>query len=188
MTLFERWHLDKPLFGALALLAAISLVVLYSASGESLHFALDDAIRLLIGFAIMIGVAQIPPETYQRWSVPAFTLGVLGLAGVLAIGVVRFGARRWIALGPLSIQPSEFMKLLVPMALSWYFSRSHLPPRLGRLAGAALILLVPVLLIAKEPDLGTALVVLLAGTIVLFLAGIGWRTILSVGLTATPIP
>ena len=190
MTLFERWHIDKPLFSALAVLAVISLVVLYSASGESISFALSDAVRLVIGFGVMIAVAQIPPETYRRWSVPAFAVGVLGLAAVLAIGVVRFGARRWIALGPLSIQPSEFMKLLVPMALSWFFSRSHLPPRVGRIIAAVLILLIPVLLIAKEPDLGTALIVMLSGIIVLFLAGIGWRTILIVlmmGAAAAPV-
>ncbi len=190
MTIFERWHIDKPLFTALSILAAVSLVVLYSASGDSIGFALDDAVRLTIGFVVMIGAAQIPPDTYRRWSIPAFTLGVLGLAAVLAIGVVRFGARRWIALGPLSIQPSEFMKLFVPMALSWFFARSHLPPRLTRIALAALILLVPVLLIVKEPDLGTALVVLLSGLIVLFLAGIGWLTmavVFMMGAAAAPV-
>ncbi len=190
MSRFERWHLDKPLFTALFLLAVVSLVVLYSASGESVHFALDDALHLVVGFAVMIILAQISPETYRRWSVPVFTVGVLGLAAVLAIGAVRFGARRWIALGPLSIQPSEFMKLFVPMALSWFFARGHLPPRLSRLAAATLILLVPVLLIAKEPDLGTSLVVLLSGIIVLFLAGIGWRTTLTVlvmGAAAAPV-
>jgi len=190
MTFFERWHLDKPLFTALLILAGVSLVVLYSASGENLRFALSDASRLLVGFVIMITIAQISPETYRRWSVPVFVAGVLGLGAVLAIGAVRFGARRWIAMGPLSIQPSEFMKLFVPMMLSWFFSRYHLPPRLWQIASATLILLVPVLLIAKEPDLGTALIVLLSGVIVLFLAGMGWRTITAVallGLGAAPI-
>ncbi|MHB8252999.1 MAG: rod shape-determining protein RodA, partial [Acidiferrobacter sp.] len=186
----ERWHIDKPLFIALLILAAVSLIVLYSASGESLRFALSDATRLLIGFLIMIAVAQISPETYRRWSVPLFLAGVLALTAVLVLGVVRFGARRWIAMGPLSIQPSEFMKLTVPMMLAWFFSRYHLPPRLWQIIGATLILLVPVLLIAKEPDLGTALIVLLSGIIVLFLAGMGWRTIIAVlliGLAAAPI-
>ncbi len=190
MTLLERWHLDKPLLTALVILAAVSLVVLYSASGDSLSFALDDAVRLLIGFVVMIMAAQIPPETYKRWSLPLFAVGVLGLMGVLAVGAVRFGARRWIAIGPLSLQPSEFMKLLVPMALSWFFARRHLPPKLTSVAGATLLVLMPVLLIAKEPDLGTALIVLLSGLVVLFLAGIGWRTVLTVAvmaLAAAPI-
>lgn len=182
MTTFERWHLDKPLFTALALLALISLVVLYSASGDSVRFAAGDAVRLIIGFVVMVVVAQVPPATYRRWSLPLFTAGVLALAAVLAIGVVRFGARRWIALGPLSIQPSEFMNLAVPMMLSWFFSRHTLPPRLLEIIGAVLILMVPVLLIAKEPDLGTAIIVLLSGVIVLFLAGISWRTIIVVVL------
>lgn len=190
MTLLERWHLDKPLLTALLLLAATSLVVLYSASGESIRFALSDATRLAVGFVIMIAVAQISPDTYRRWSVPLFVTAVVGLVLVLAIGAVRFGARRWIEIGPLSIQPSEFMKLSVPMMLSWFFSRHHLPPKLWRLFSAALIMLVPVLLIAKEPDLGTALIVLLSGVIVLFLAGMGWRTISAVvllGLAAAPV-
>ncbi|HUW98878.1 MAG TPA: rod shape-determining protein RodA [Acidiferrobacter sp.] len=182
MTVFERWHLDRPLLIALLILALVSLAVLYSASGESLHFALNDAVRLTIGFVIMIAVAQASPETYRRWSVPLFVIGILGLGAILAIGVMRFGARRWIAIGPLSIQPSEFMKLSVPMMLAWFFSRHHLPPRLWRIGGAVLILLLPVALIAKEPDLGTALIVLLAGIIVVFLAGIGWRTIVSITL------
>ncbi len=190
MTIFERWHLDKPLMTALFILAAVSLIVLYSASGDNLRFALSDAVRLAIGFGVMVGVAQISPDSYRRWSVPLFVVGVLGLIGVLAVGVVRFGARRWIALGPMSIQPSEFMKLSVPMMLAWFFSRYSLPPRIWHIAGATLLLLLPVLLIAKEPDLGTALIVLLSGIIVLFLAGMSWWTILGVtllGLAAAPI-
>lgn len=190
MTLYERWHIDKPLLRALIILACVSLVVLYSASGKSFAFALSDAMRLTIGFIVMLTVAQIPPQTYRKWSVPLFVGGVLALGAVLVIGSVRFGARRWIELGPISIQPSEFMKLAVPMMLSWFFSRKQLPPRLLQVIGAVLILLVPVLLIAKEPDLGTAIIVLLSGIIVLFLAGMGWRTILVVvvaGLAAAPI-
>jgi len=190
MTLFERWHLDRQLFSALLLLSVASLVVLYSASGESLHFALSDAARLLAGFLVMIAVAQIPPDTYKRWSLPIFVGAVAVLALVLVLGVVRFGARRWIAVGPLSIQPSEFMKLSVPMMLAWFFSRYHMPPRWLQLMGATLILLVPVLLIAKEPDLGTALIVLLSGVIVFFLAGMGWRVIglvVALGLAAAPL-
>ncbi len=190
MSLSERWHIDKPLFIALLILAGVSLIVAYSASGKNLHFALGDLVRLAIGFGVMVGAAQIPPDAYRRWSLPLFLGGVLALVAVLAVGAVRFGARRWIALGPLSIQPSEFMKLAVPMMLSWYFSRYTLPPKLLRIIGAALILVVPVLLIAKEPDLGTALIVLLSGIIVLFLAGTSWRTIIVVmllALAAAPI-
>lgn len=190
MTILERWHLDKPLLTALLILAAVSLIVLYSASGDSLRFALSDAARLGVGFAVMVGAAQISPETYRRWSLPLFAMGVLGLLGVLAVGVVRFGARRWIAIGPVSIQPSEFMKLAVPMMLAWFFSRYSLPARLWQIAAATLLLLLPALLIAKEPDLGTALIVLLSGVIVLFLAGMSWRTILGVvllGLAAAPV-
>ncbi|MDA8361119.1 MAG: rod shape-determining protein RodA [Gammaproteobacteria bacterium] len=190
MTLYERWHIDRPMFHALLALAAISLIVLYSAGGNSLVFALDDAARLGIGFIVLFATAQVPPETYRKWSVPLFAGGVLALAAVLAIGVVRFGARRWIAFGPLSIQPSEFMKLAVPMMLAWFFSRRSLPPRLMHVIGAALIMLIPVLLIAKEPDLGTAVIVLLSGVIVLFLAGMSWRTIAVVvlaGAAAAPL-
>ncbi len=190
MTLYERWHIDKPMFRALLALAAISLVVLYSAGGNSLVFALDDAVRLAIGFIVMLAAAQVPPETYRKWSVPLFIGGVLALAAVLAIGVVRFGARRWIAFGPLSIQPSEFMKLAVPMMLAWFFSQRSLPPKLLHVVAAALIMLIPVLLIAKEPDLGTAVIVLLSGVIVLFLAGMSWRTITVValfGAAAAPV-
>ena len=175
----QRLHLDKTLFYALLTLAIISLFVVYSGSAKDLNATFGHLIRLLLGFTILLAVAQIRPEILERWSPYIFIVGLLLLIAVLAVGDIGKGAQRWLDLGFLRFQPSEIMKLAVPMMLAWFLARENLPPTLLRLAAAFLMMAVPALMIMKQPDLGTALLVFGAGTFVLFLGGMRWRVIIT---------
>ncbi|GMR03646.1 MAG: peptidoglycan glycosyltransferase MrdB [Gammaproteobacteria bacterium] len=176
--LLERLHLDKTLFLALLVLAGLSVVILYSASAKDMTATSGHFLRLLIGFGAMILIAQVRPEHLERWSPYVFGAGLILLLAVSAFGVVGKGAQRWLDLGIVKFQPSEIMKLGVPMMLAWFLARASLPPRLLNIAAALVIVLVPVFLIVRQPDLGTALLVLFSGVFVLFLSGIRWRVIL----------
>jgi rod shape determining protein RodA len=174
----QRLHLDKTLLFALLGLAVISLFLVYSSSAKDVSATLGHLLRLLLGFAVLLVVAQLRPEIIERWSPYVFIGGMLLLIAVLAIGVIGKGAQRWLNLGLFRFQPSELMKLAVPMMLAWFLARSNLPPTLPRLVGAFLMMAVPAFMIVKQPDLGTALLVFGAGFFVLFLAGMRWRIIL----------
>ena len=176
-TLAERLHIDTPLLLCLLTLAAISLFVLYSASGQKIDVIWRQSLRLGVGFMIMLILAQFNPASLKRWTPWLFTLGIGLLLAVLFFGETGKGAQRWLDLGAFRFQPSEMLKLAVPMMVAWYLSDHPLPPNLGRLAIASLIIIVPTLLIAKQPDLGTALLVAGAGIFVLLFAGISWRLI-----------
>jgi rod shape determining protein RodA len=131
----------------------------------------------------------VRPENLERWSPYLFGIGLLLLLAVLTLGVVGKGAQRWLNFGVLKFQPSEIMKLAVPMMLAWFFARDSLPPRLWRLGVGLVIVLIPVAIIIKQPDLGTAVLVLAAGMLVVFLAGMHWRIILPLlGLLAAAAP
>ena len=175
----ERLHLDKTLLYALLALATISLFVVYSASARDMDATLGHLLRLALGFTVLLAVAQIRPEIYERWSPYIFIFGMLLLIAVLALGVIGKGAQRWLDLGFLRFQPAEIMKIAVPMMLAWYLARKNLPPSLPRLAAAFLMMAVPAFMIIKQPDLGTALLVFGAGVFVLFLSGMQWRVILT---------
>jgi len=178
-TLAEALHLDVPLLLCLLALATISLFVLYSASGQNIDIVWRQSLRLGIGFMIMLALAQINPAPIQRWTPWLFGLGVALLLAVLFFGETGKGAQRWLDLGLFRFQPSEIMKLAVPMMVAWYLSDHALPPRSKPIIAASLIIIVPTLLIAKQPDLGTALLVAGAGIFVLLFAGISWRLIFS---------
>jgi rod shape determining protein RodA len=173
-----RLHIDWPLFIAVMLLCCIGLVILFSASGESTVAIERQFMRILLAFLIMIVMAQIPITHLRRWSLPVFLIGSLMLVGVLLVGDTGKGAQRWLDLGVVRFQPSELLKLAVPMVLSWLFSGGHLPPTWPRILIALFFMAVPALLIAQQPDLGTALLVVCAGVLVLFLAGLSWRIII----------
>ena len=175
--LLAVFHIDLPLLAGLLLLCGFGLVVLYSASGENLDQLQRQALRILLAFAVMLAVAQLNPATLRRWSPWLYLVGLLMLIAVLLFGEVGKGAQRWLDLGIVRFQPSELVKLAVPMMIAWYLAEKRLPPSWQRLLAAALMIVVPVLLIAKQPDLGTALLVASAGVFVLFLAGISWRLI-----------
>ena len=173
--LLAVFHIDLPLLVGLLLLCGFGLVVLYSASGEDLAQVKRQAIRIILALGIMLAIAQVRPATLRRWSPWLYGLGLLMLIAVLAFGEVGKGAQRWLDLGIVRFQPSEMVKLAVPLMITWYLAEKRLPPSWQRLSVAALMIVIPVLLIAKQPDLGTALLVASAGVFVLFLAGISWR-------------
>jgi rod shape determining protein RodA len=175
---------DGPLAVGLALTAAFGLVVLYSASAENASMLLRTVLRLVLGIIIMLSVARISPNLLRRASPWLYGLGILLLLAVAAVGHVHLGAKRWLDLGPIHFQPSELMKIAVPMMCAWYLHERPLPPRLGDLGMLALIILAPVGLVAKEPDLGTAALITAAGAVVVFLAGLRVRAIILLLLLA----
>jgi rod shape determining protein RodA len=184
-----RIHVDLPLLLGLLLITAASLVILYSAGGQDSELITRQAIRLGIAFFVLFILAQVSPYHIQRWTPWLFAAGLMLLFSVLFFGESGKGAQRWLDLGFFRFQPSELMKLVVPMMVAWYLSEQSLPPRLLRVAYSFLIVFVPVLLIAKQPDLGTSLLVGSAGIFVIFLAGISWRLIIIFsGLVAASAP
>lgn len=186
---FARIHLDLPLLTGLLLLCGFGLIVLYSASDQSSSQVERQVLRLLLALVVMVALAWVPPDQMRRWAPWLYTGGVLMLVAVLAIGDIGKGAQRWLDLGVLRFQPSELLKLAVPMVLATYLSRRSLPPTYWRILAAATMTLVPVVLVAKQPDLGTALLIASAGVFVLFLAGIRWRLIFALaGLGAAVAP
>ncbi len=188
--LLRAARLDWPLIVAILLLSGLGLVVLYSASGADLALVKKQAVRLLLGLVLLLAVAQVPADRLALWSPWIYAAGLALLVWVEMAGVVGKGAQRWLDLGVIRFQPSELMKLGVPMMVAWYFSDRPLPPRLRDLAISALMVGVPVALIAAQPDLGTAVLVGAAGLFVIFLAGIGWRLMLGLaaaGLAAAPV-
>ena len=177
--LVRRLHIDVPLVMGLLLLCGFGLAVLYSASGQDLASVERQLVRLGLALVLMFAVAQVPPARLERWSLPLYGLGILMLVAVLVAGDMGKGAQRWLDLGFMRFQPSELLKLAVPMAVAWLLAARPLPPGLLRVIGAAVLTLVPVLLIAKQPDLGTAILVATAGAAVLFIGGLSWRLILA---------
>ncbi len=173
----QRLRLDGPLLCGLLALAAISAVTVFSASGQDWAMTERQLIRIGLAFVVMLAVAQVPLDTVQRFSLPIFSAGVVLLLGVLLFGESSKGAQRWLNLGIVTIQPSELMKLAVPMAIAWFISQQSLPARKRRLAAAFALLMIPTLMIAKQPDLGTSLLIASSGIFVVFLAGISWRLI-----------
>lgn len=180
---------DLPLLITIFLVAGLGMVVLYSAAGESNSAMVRQAIRFGAGLVAFFTLAQVPPRYFRIWS-PWIFLGVLGLLLLVMLFGVGEGSQRWLDLGFVSIQPSEFMKLAVPMMVAWFLHDRSLPPTMGQLFVVMLIVSVPALLIARQPDLGTALLVVAAGGLTILLAGISMRLIagLSIaGLVASPI-
>lgn len=181
-SLAQRLHIDLPLLAGLLVLAGFGLLVLYSAVGESQAQLNRQLIRLLIAFATMAFVAWIPPRVYLKWTPFLFSLGIVLLLAVIFIGDKGKGAQRWLDFGIFRFQPSELMKLAVPMMLAWYFNERRLPPRFKEILVASFLAVVPTLLIMIQPDLGTSLLICCSGIFVIFLAGIRWRIIASFSL------
>ncbi len=170
-----RLHLDAPLLFSLITVSALGLIVLYSAGGGDLALVERQLVRLGIAFTGMLLVAQLSPGVLQRLTPWLFVLGVLFLLAVLIGGEISGGAQRWLNLYFVRFQPSEIMKLAVPMMVAWYLADTRLPPNRWQLLASATLIAVPMLMIAKQPDLGTALLIASSGFFVLFLAGLQWR-------------
>lgn len=178
-----RLHLDMPLLISAMLVCFGGLFVLYSATGEHAGSVIRQAVRLGVGFIGMFVLAQIPPRTYRYWAAPAFAAVIVLLILVLLFGTVVNGARRWLAVPGLgAFQPSELMKLALPVMVAWFFAKRGLPPRLFDVAVCLVLVAIPTLLIAMQPDLGTAILVCMAGLIVLFFAGLSWRILSLAGV------
>jgi len=181
---FERIHLDIPLLCGLLLLCIFGLINLYSAGGQEIAIIYRQGFIMVIAFAVMFMVAQISPAQLARLSLWIFIAGLVCLAAVLVVGYIGKGAQRWLDLGLFRFQPSEIMKLALPMVLAWYLSEKHLPPSIVRIVVSFCMIVIPVVLIARQPDLGTAVIVAAAGFAVLFVSGMGWRLIGSLGVLA----
>lgn len=168
-------HLDGFLMGALTLTLLLALFVLYSASGQSMGRMSAQATNIMVALAALWLFANLPPQHLERTALPLYVLGLVLLAGVALFGDITYGARRWLDLGVARIQPSELLKLAVPMMLAWYFARRENSLRPVDFGVAALMLAIPVVLVMKQPDLGTSLLIVASGFYVLFLAGLSWR-------------
>jgi rod shape determining protein RodA len=182
--------LDWPLMLIFMLLFGVSIAVQHSAA---LDFSgrIEDHIRnLIIALLVMGFMANVRPSTLMQVAIPAYLLGVLLLIAVALFGDVSKGARRWLNLGFTRIQPSEIMKIGMPLMLAWYFHQREQAMKLWDFAVAALLLLIPVALIVKQPDLGTAILVLTAGFYVIFFAGLSWRILFGlivIALASMPV-
>lgn len=182
----QRAHIDLPLLVTVLLLAGLGLVVLYSAGGQDPGLLQRQAVRLAAGLVMLLVLAQVPPYLLRMWTPWIFLVGMLLLLAVLGLGVMGKGAQRWLSLGPVRFQPSEMMKIAVPMMIAWYLAEQPLPPRPGRLLAAVLMIAVPAVLIARQPDLGTALLIAASGFFVLYLAGLSLRLMVAGALAAIP--
>jgi len=175
-------HIDLPLLAGLLLLAGVAMVVLYSAGGQKIEVVLRQAGRVGLALGVMFALAQIHPRHLRTYSPTLYLFGVLLLTAVMLAGEVSLGAKRWLNLGVVRFQPSELMKLAMPMMVAWFLAAHPVPPRFRHVLAAGLLILLPTLMIAKQPDLGTAFLVAVAGAAVVFLAGLRWAYLLGLAV------
>lgn len=175
--LLQRIHVDITLLILLLSLSSIGLLILMSSGQDDIGLLERQITRLSIAFFAMLIVAQIPPHILKIFAPWLFLLGTLLLLGVLFMGDIGKGAQRWLDVGFFKFQPSELLKLATPMMVAWYLAERRLPPSIKHIAFATIFIAIPTILIAKQPDLGTAILIASSGLAVLFLAGISWRII-----------
>ena len=183
-SIWARFHIDPILLIALLIVTAMGLAILYSASNGDSKQVIQQVVRLGLAYVVMLLVAQIPPEKFKLWVPWVFFAGFFLLIAVLIMGDVGKGARRWLDFGIIRFQPSEIMKLAIPVFLAWYLETRQLPPKIRDLVVCALVIILPAALTAKQPDLGTALMLACTGCCVLFLAGISWKIMLGLAAVA----
>ena len=185
-----KLHLDPLLLSLLILNAILGLIVVYSASAQDMGLVFKQGFSFLLGFVALFVCAQVPPKVYQAFSPYLYAVSLVLLIAVFFIGEVRMGARRWIAIPLLgSMQPSELMKFAMPLMITWFLSRNALPPRIFHILISLVLIVIPLLLVALQPDLGAGILILTSGLFVLFLAGISWKLILgSMGLVMLFLP
>src|SRR5579859_3276343 len=188
--LLHRLNLDGPLLVAVVVLCGMGLAILYGAAGQDIDVVYRQALRLALSFGVLLVVAQISPQFLRLWTPWVFALGLLLLLLTLHSGHIGRGAQRWLSLGVVRFQPSEIMKIAVPMMVGWYLHDKPLPPDWRQLPVLGLIVTIPALLVAVQPDLGTAMLIMSAGAFGIFLSGLRWRVIIMLFLllaVATPI-
>ncbi len=172
-------HLDTMLLIGLLIMSCIGLVVLYSSGNQNMGLIYKQLVRMAIAFTIMVILARISPDRLLRWAPWLYGVGIILLVAVLIAGTKSKGAQRWLNFGLFRFQPSEIMKIAVPMMVSYYYSRKKLPPTFKQIIIGLLLILIPTGLIIKQPDLGTSLLIASSGFFVIYLAGISWRLLLS---------
>ncbi len=173
---------DLPLLLVVLALSALGLVAMYSVGYDHGSRFVDHGRNMLLAALLMFAVAQVPPQRLQALAVPLFSVGVALLLATALFGITKKGATRWLSIGLVTIQPSEILKLAMPLMLAWWFQRREGHLRLLDFVIAGLLLLLPVGLVAKQPDLGTAILVLSGGLYVIFFAGLSWRLLVPVML------
>ena len=180
-------YIDLPLLTVVLMLCALSLIMLYSAGGENLDQIARRSMHAGFSLVVLLVFTRIPPALLARWSPHAYAVGLALLLIVLAVGVIGKGAQRWIDLSVFRFQPAEIMKIAVPMMVAWSVTRSTLPPNPLFIILSILIVLIPAVLVILQPDLGTGLLIALAGIAVIFLAGIGRKFIVTMLLSMAVI-
>ncbi|WP_409524828.1 rod shape-determining protein RodA [Nitrincola sp. MINF-07-Sa-05] len=175
-------RLDIWMLLLLFLLCSYGLFILYSASGQDTEYVTRQAIRMFVGFVVMVGLAQIRPRAYKKLAPWLYVVGVLLLVAVMLYGVGAKGAQRWLALPGFRFQPSELMKLFLPLMVAAYLARSALPPSFKHLLASFILIAIPTGLIMRQPDLGTSLLISASGIFIILLSGVLWRYILLAGV------
>ncbi len=175
-------HLDGMLLALLIVLLGVSVAVVFSASGQSGARLAGHLTNIAAAMAVLIVVANVPPHILAKLGPPLYVLGLVLLLGVALFGEIRNGSRRWLPLGFTSIQPSELMKIALPLMLAWYFQQREATLRLRHFGMAAVLIALPFLLILRQPDLGTSLLIAASGFYILFLAGLSWKIIAGLGV------
>jgi rod shape determining protein RodA len=169
---------DGPLLLAIVMLAAIGLVAMYSAGYDHGTRFVDHGRNMLIALAVLFVAAQVSPQRLQQLALPLFVVGVALLVATEVFGITRKGATRWLDIGFTVIQPSEILKIAMPLMLAWWFQKREGQLRVADFIVAGLLLAVPVGLVMKQPDLGTSLLILAAGLYVIFFAGLSWKLVI----------
>ncbi len=183
----RRWarelvaHIDFPLLLITAAIMGVGLATVYSATYDSTHRMMSQAANMGIALVVMWFVSRLPPQKLMSFAIPLYLIGLILLVAVFLFGIKVNGAKRWLSLGFTRIQPSEIMKIAMPLMLAWYFQKYEATLRARHFVVAAMLLLVPFALIAKQPDLGTALLVGGAGFYVIFFAGLPWKVMFGLG-------
>ncbi|MGN1392902.1 MAG: rod shape-determining protein RodA [Succinivibrionaceae bacterium] len=172
--IIQSLHIDIPLLFGLFLALGLSLFVLYSASGQHYEMLIKQILRTILSFVFMLVIAQINPKFLERGAWLFFIICILLLLGVTFFGEISKGARRWLNIGFMRIQPSEFLKITMPIMISSFIAKEAIPPKFFRTLGAILLVCIPTIMIAKQPDLGTAILVSTSGLFVIFLGGLSW--------------
>lgn len=184
----RRPRVDLPLIGALVILAGVGLATLYSAGGANMGLVMGQAARFVLGGVLILVISRIPPPVLRSWT-PWLYVGSTALLVVVAVLGEGRGAYRWLDLGVMRFQPSELLKLTMPMMVAWYLHPRQLPPSWKDIVVVGMLIAIPAALIAEQPDLGTALLVVAAGAFALFLSGMAWWRIgVLVGAVGAVIP